>query len=136
MLPRQRHITITLAALAFASLISCRYLAKRHYPDPAHAISWDKASQYIGKDVTIWGPVVAITYDTHSRIGTTFISLGLNYPDPHGFTVIIWEEDIGKFHFNPDSPYDGKTLYVRGVVKDHNGSPQIVVTYPEQIDIR
>ena len=131
-----RHIRFAVVALALACLISCRSSSQQYAPIVSQAISWDKATQYIGKDVTVTGSVVGITYAVHSRGSPTFINLGLNYPDPARLTVVIWGEDRDKFKPNPEKTYQGKNLYVRGVVGEYKGSPQIVVKLPEQIEAK
>jgi len=131
-----RHIGVAVVALAFSSLISCHTSSQQYAPIASQAISWDKAAQYIGKDATVTGPVVGIYHSVSSRGSPTFIDLGLNYPTPGRFTVVIWGEDLGNFKPDPEHAYRGKTIYVRGVVGEYNSSPQIVVKSPAQIEAR
>jgi len=100
---------------------------------PADAISWDKAKDHIGDRTTVCGPVAGTNYGSTSNGRPTWLNVGKDYPSSERFVVIIWGENRGNFPQPPESYYDGKTIYVIGLIQDYEGIPQIEVTDPSQI---
>jgi len=100
---------------------------------PPDAISWDEAKNHIGERTTVYGPVVDTHYASESSGKPTFLNMGNPYPDPNRFTVVIWGENRGKFSQPPEDYYDGKTIYVSGLIDPYEEVPQIEVTSPDQI---
>ncbi|MEA1872262.1 MAG: hypothetical protein U9M91_02580 [Chloroflexota bacterium] len=101
--------------------------------DSEDAISWDEAKNHIGERTIVYGPVVDTNYASGSSGKPTFLNMGNPYPDPDRFTVVIWGENRGKFSQPPEDYYDGKTIYVSGLIDSYEGVPQIEVTSPAQI---
>lgn len=97
------------------------------------AIPWDQAIGYVGQEVTVIGPVASATWATESRGQPTFINLGLPYPDPGRFTVLLWIDARWRFDAPPEEMFAGKTVCVTGVVELYRGGAEIVVEYPWQI---
>jgi len=52
-------------------------------------VSWEDALRYVGQEVTIVGPVVGTRYASSSSGSPTFLNIGLQYPDPGRFQVVI-----------------------------------------------
>jgi DNA/RNA endonuclease YhcR with UshA esterase domain len=108
-------------------------------PSPTHkkdaAIPWTKAKSYVGKVVTVKGPVAGTVYATSSNGQPTFLNIGRDYPDPQRFTVVIWGGDRGNFSGAPEDTYLGATLRVTGKVSLYQGIAQIEVATPSQIRI-
>ncbi|MBA7649941.1 hypothetical protein ES703_57740 [subsurface metagenome] len=102
-------------------------------PIPADAISWDKAKDHIGDRTTVCGPVAGTKYGATSSGKPTWLNIGKDYPSSERFVVIIWGENRSNFPQPPESYYDGKTIYVTGLIQEYNGIPQIEVTTPDQI---
>ena len=100
---------------------------------PPDAISWDEAKNHIGERTTVYGPVVDTHYASGSSGKPTFLNMGNPYPDPNRFTVVIWGENRGKFSQPPEDYYDGKTIYVSGLIVPYDGAAEIEVTSPDQI---
>jgi len=101
---------------------------------PPDAISWDEAKNHIGERTTVYGPVVDTCYASGSSGKPTFLNMGNPYPDPNRFTVVIWNENRGKFSQPPEDYYDGKTIYVSGLIVPYDGAAEIEVTSPDQIN--
>jgi len=101
---------------------------------PPDAISWDEAKNHIGERTTVYGPVVDTRYASGSSGKPTFLNMGNPYPDPNRFTVVIWGENRGKFYQPPEDYYDGKTIYVSGLIVPYDGAAEIEVTSPDQIN--
>lgn len=105
-------------------------------PDPCPgAIPWDQAAAYAGQQVTVIGPVVGATWASQSRGQPTFLNLGLPYPDPARFTVLIWIDSRGAFPAPPEELYAGRIICVSGVVELYQGSAEMEITGPEQITV-
>ncbi len=103
-------------------------------PDPCPgAIPWDQAAAYAGQQVTVIGPVVGATWATDSRGQPTFLNIGLPYPDPGRFTVLIWIDARWNFPDAPELLYTDRTICVSGAIEVYNGVPEVEVLGPEQI---
>jgi hypothetical protein len=51
------------------------------------------------------------------------------------FNGIIWNSSIGEVEMNPKAELSGKDICINGVISSYNGTPQIVITSPEQISV-
>ena len=100
----------------------------------SNAISWQQATNYIGKEVTISGPVVDTNFAQNSNGSPTFLNIGRSFPDSSRLTVVIWG-DRRSFLNNPESFYDGKNVRVTGIIHLYEGVAQIVVSHPSQIKV-
>lgn len=98
-------------------------------------IPWQDALDYVGKKVTILGPVVSTNFASSTSGSPTFLNVGLPYPDAGRFTVLIWGDDRGRFSSAPEDTYNGQNIAVTGVVKNYKGGAQIIVTRPSQIEV-
>jgi len=61
-----------------------------------------------------------------------FFDIGGQYPD-NPFTVIIFAKD--KEAVGDVRKYDGKIIEIRGLITDHNGKPEMVVSNSKQLKI-
>ena len=104
-----------------------------HFETVIDAISWDEAKNHIGERTEVYGTVVDTHYASESKGKPTFLNVGNPYPDPNRFTVVIWGENRGNFSQPPEDYYDGKTIYVTGLIEEYKGVPEIKVTSPSQI---
>ena len=100
---------------------------------PEDAISWDEAKNHIGERTTVYGTVIDTKWASGSSGKPTFLNMGNPYPDPDRFTVVIWIGNRAKFPQPPEIYYNGKTIYVSGLIDSYEGVPQIEVTSPDQI---
>ena len=92
-----------------------------------------EAKDHIGERTIVHGTVVDTHYATGSSGQPTFLNMCYAYPDPNRFTVVIWGEDRSKFSQPPEDYYDGKSIYVWGLIVTYQGVPGIEVTSPSQI---
>src|SRR5687768_4440310 len=60
-------------------------------------ISWQDAGDHIGETATIRGPVAGTRYASDSNGQPTFLNVGVDYPNPDRFVVLIWGENRGEF---------------------------------------
>lgn len=106
-----------------ASSITCR-----------GAISWQNARSAIGRVATIRGRVAGTRFASSSSGSPTFLNLGVNYPNPRRFTVVIWIENRSAFG-RPEVRYRRKTICVRGLVRSYRSVPEIFARSPSQIRV-
>lgn len=99
------------------------------------AVSWKQASEFVDELVTVEGPVVGTFYAYDSNGEPTFLNVGKDYPNPSRFTVVIWGDDRGEFPESPEDMYAGCTVRVTGYVELYEGSPQIHISSPGDIEI-
>jgi hypothetical protein len=103
-------------------------------PEPCPgAIAWDEAAAHVGQIVTVRGPVVDATFASESRGQPTFLNLGKGYPDPGRFTVVIWIPNRDNFPAPPEELYRDQTICVTGQVTLYNGSAEMEIIGPEDI---
>lgn len=98
------------------------------------AISWQNARSAIGRVATIRGRVAGTRFASSSSGSPTFLNLGVNYPNPRRFTVVIWIENRGSFG-RPEVRYRRKNICVRGRVTSYRGVPEIEARSPSQIRV-
>ena len=96
-------------------------------------MAWDQVDPYLGETVTVVGPVANVHYGN-----PTFINVGNDYPDPHRFQAIIWDDDIDKFDYDL-TQLIGQTIMVTGEIKKYDYDTysvgEIVLTDPNNIMI-
>jgi DNA/RNA endonuclease YhcR with UshA esterase domain len=97
-------------------------------------VSWQRAKTVVGRVATIVGPVASTKYASWSNGSPTFINMGVAYPNPRRFQVVIWSESRGAFG-RPELRYRGRTICVRGSVSSYEGVPEIEARSPSQIRI-
>ena len=86
-----------------------------------------------GKVITVCQKVTS-TFMTKVPEKTTFLNFG-NFPNQL-FTVVIYEEDLKNFKYNPVDFLKGKEICVIGDVIMRDSGPEIIVEGPEQIEIK
>jgi hypothetical protein len=109
----------------FAALVRCG--------PPPSCIEWNVANGYGGQRVCVCGPVVNTNYARGVSGQPTFLDVGMSYPSPSRFDVIIWGEHRSAFPWPPEAHYLGKRICVTGTVEIYKGVPQIEATGPSQI---
>ena len=99
-------------------------------PSDPKVINWADAGKYIGQTKTVEGTIVR-TYK--SAKGTVF----LNFHDPYKgyFYAVIFSGDLKNFPFQPEVFYKGKEVRVTGMIQLYEGSPEIIVKNPLQIEV-
>ncbi|MBU7046348.1 MAG: thermonuclease family protein [Theionarchaea archaeon] len=90
-------------------------------------IDWRNADQYYGQYVIIEGTIV----NTFNSGNVCFLNFDKNY---NYFTAVIFACDFPEFSISPIY-YLGKKVYIIGIIKEYNGSPEIIVKTPDQIRI-
>ncbi|MBU7045111.1 MAG: thermonuclease family protein, partial [Theionarchaea archaeon] len=91
-------------------------------------IDWRDAHKYYDQYVIIEGTIVS----TFNSGTVCFLNFDTNY---QCFTAVIFASDFLGFPFIPEVFYLGKKVYIIGIIKEYNGSPEIIVKTPDQIRI-
>jgi hypothetical protein len=88
----------------------------------------------IGRYATIRGYIAGTKYASYSNGSPTFLNMGVDYPSSRRVTVVIWQENRGRFG-RPEVRYLHKTICVRGYVGTYAGVPDIEASSPSQIAV-
>lgn len=96
----------------------------------AGAISPPEAAHHVGQTITVEGVVAQVS---KSRKGTTFINFGGRFPNQL-FQVVIFNSDSHRF--SNIAALEGRAVAITGEIKMYNGTPEIILRYPSQIDAR
>ena len=116
-----------------AGLSACGGSSSSGAPSCDNSVGWQDAATHEGQQATVKGPVVDATYRPDVNGGPTFLDIGAGYTDPSHFTALIWEENRGKFDPAPEDQYSNTTICVSGTIEDYRGSPEVIVSSPDQI---
>jgi DNA/RNA endonuclease YhcR with UshA esterase domain len=115
------RLFIVILAL-FLSVIAAR-------ADEPIVIKDSEAIQYVGKEVEVRGRVVSVTT---SPLGTAFINFGGEYPNQRfagfiaaGSPIVAADQRL--------SMIQGKTISITGIVRLHEGKPEIEIVSADQI---
>ncbi len=95
------------------------------------AVGACSAGKYIGEEKIVEGIIV----DSY-RGETNTVLLNFEKPYPSQcFTAVIFSSDLINFPENPQNYYDGKTVRVRGIIKEYEGKPEIILKDRSQIEV-
>lgn len=92
-------------------------------------ISYLDAHKYYGKVKTIEGTIVL----TNNTGKVCFLNFHKDWK--RHFTAVIFASDFDKFPKNPEDYYLNRKVRVRGLIKEYNGKPEIIIKSPSQIEI-
>jgi len=137
LLSEWKTTVLVVSAVLFIGLLASRHLVGPHSggSPTIGPISASSAQQHIGERAEVCGRVVEV--ERVSGIGgePTFLNLGGAHPN-QDFTAVIWASDRLKWSSPPEVQYEGQSICVRGSVERHEGTPQIVVSSPQQIHVQ
>ena len=97
-------------------------------------ISPAAAINYVGQMATVCGVVASANYAQQVKRQPTFLNLDKPYPN-HIFTALIWGSNRAAFSYAPESLM-GRKICVTGQVELYRGKAEIIVSGPEQIQLR
>ncbi|MBU7045383.1 MAG: thermonuclease family protein [Theionarchaea archaeon] len=98
------------------------------WEDNILVINWRDAHKYYNQYVIVEGTIV----NTFNSGNVCFLNFHTDY---QYFTVVIFACDFPGFLMSPEAFYRGKKVYIIGIIKEYNGSPEIIVKTPGQIRI-
>ena len=108
---------------------------KDAYDDSDSYIGWDEAKSHEGETVTVVGKVVGTKYASDTNGKPTFLNIGLDYPDPDRFSVVIWDDSRKNFSKDPESYYLNKTVAVTGDLYLREGVVNMKIDDESDIEI-
>lgn len=133
---RLKYIFPILIALMVVGLVLSRiYQPDSPSPEPEVRINADEAREYIGTAAEVCGEVASAEYVTQIGGKPTFLNFGNAHPNQF-FTAVIWGNDRDKWKEPPEQRYMNRGICVSGMIEIHEGTPQIVVENPRQIEFR
>ena len=102
---------------------------KTQPPKPEYKrITPEEAASNIGKDVIVKGFIAVVVI----REKVAFLNFEKKYPK-NPLTAVIFASKFSAF--GNIEGYEGKTVEVKGKVKEYNGKPEIIMNSPSQIKI-
>ncbi len=90
-------------------------------------ISWEEAEKHYGEEVIVKGEVVS-TYQSEE---ITYLNFAENYWET--LTIVIFNNDLNKFDYNPANLLNGKQIRAVGKIKKYDGSAEIILENPTSI---
>lgn len=99
------------------------------------SISPQQAANFIGREMTVCGPVSKAYYARNAEGQPTTLSLGGNFL-VQNFAALIWGTNRGEFEKPPEILYAGKQICVTGTIESRRFSTVIVVASPDQIEVK
>jgi hypothetical protein len=94
----------------------------------AETVPASRAGEYVGRDVTVEGRVVA----THVSPTATVVAFAPNFA---GFTATILASDRAKFPADFEERYRGRLVQLTGKIAAYRGKPEMTVRDPSQMAI-
>jgi len=98
------------------------------HADKPIVIKDSEAMEYVGKEVEVQGRVASVTT---SPFGTTFINFGGEYPNQRFAGFIAAGSAIADDQRL--TMIQGKTISITGIVRLHDGKPEIEIVSADQI---
>jgi len=92
------------------------------------------AINYVGQMATVCGVVASANYAQQTHRQPTFLNLDKPYPN-QVFTALIWGSNRAAFSYAPES-LAGRKICVTGQIELYKGKAEIIVSGPEQIQVR
>jgi hypothetical protein len=133
---RLKYIFPILIVIMVVGLILSRvYQPEFSPPEPEVRIEASEATDYIGTAAEVCGRVASTDYVPQLGGEPTFINLGRAHPNQL-FTAVIWNSDRAKWIEQPEQLYLKEEICISGMIEMHEGTPQIIVESPEQIEIQ
>ncbi len=96
-------------------------------------ISVNEAKNYLGQEAQVCGKVIQLSTPNYIKGNPTFLNLGGEYPN-HSFSVVVWGDDKKSLNIDLNS-LEGKIVKFKGLVRENNGKPSIIVSSAEQIKV-
>ncbi len=133
-LAEYKIIPIAVAALLVIGLMLSRVF-NQGGSEPSLTISAEEAKGYIGSRAEVCGAVAEVAHMRDIGGEPTFINLEAEHPN-QPFTALIWGDNLHRWSITPEERYRGQYICVRGTIRSHEDTPQIVVSSPDQIIVQ
>ncbi len=90
-------------------------------------IPFEDAADFMGEKITVEGTVIR----THNSDNVVF----LNFSNDNQFVAVIFPDDWAKFPDPPEDLFYGKLVRIEGMIEDYQGTPEIIINDPWQIEV-
>jgi DNA/RNA endonuclease YhcR with UshA esterase domain len=124
-----------LVLLLVGLVLSRIYQPEPSVPEPEIEIKASEADHNIGRPATVCGRVASAKYVRNIKGSPTFLNLGRAHPNAY-FTAVIWGNNRSKWESPPEEKYLHQRICVTGRIRSHEGTPQIEVQFPSQIQVK
>lgn len=124
-----RKILVLLLPILFVPFLNNIKAEERPKSLYKDLISWQDADKYYGQHKTVDGIIVK----TNNTGKAVFLNFHPNWK--RYFTAVIFEKDFHLFPRNPEKYYLNKHVRVTGIIKEYKGKPEIILSFPDQIEI-
>ena len=102
------------------------------YAQEAKIYFWDDPQLYDG---SLYGEIITVEFvvvNSYNSGKACFLNAHSNWKKY--FTVVIFKSDFDKFPPNPEDHYYMKKIRIKGVLKEYQGKPEIILKNPSQIE--
>ncbi len=127
----QVPISTTISSTVRSSSISASQTSAGQRPkwisSDSNVIQWTQAASYAGQSKTVEGTIV-YSYMSGSNVF-------LDFRNPYQGYFYAYIPSASNFGFSPASFYLNKEVRVTGTIQMYNGSPEIIVNSPSQIEV-
>ncbi len=113
--------------------------------DCMNPLDWSSAGKYIGRVITVIGPLLATKARPDVAGSPMWLDVGGRYPSQDRLAVVVWGRNWSKFDVTElDAEYWFETVFdemgnaslcIKGEVAEYNGIPQIELQDPSQLKI-
>ncbi|MEW5956471.1 MAG: OB-fold nucleic acid binding domain-containing protein, partial [Chloroflexota bacterium] len=91
-------------------------------------IPYQDAAAFTGEKITVEGTIVR----THNAGSAVFLNFS---QERNEFTAVIFPDDCSKFPAPPEELFYGKLVRIEGIIEEYQGTPEIIITEPWQIEV-
>ena len=91
-------------------------------------IPFEAAMDFVGEKITVEGTVIK----THNSGNAVFLNFS---PDFAGFSAVIFADDWAKFPLPAEDLFYGKLVRIEGLIEEYQGTPEIIIRDPWQIEV-
>jgi DNA/RNA endonuclease YhcR with UshA esterase domain len=120
--------SLTVLAVALSFITTAIQSGAEETNSTTVTIGAEQAAAHIGKQVTVTGVVAQVSF----RPSLVFLNFDKPYPNSP-FTAIVRNNHTNEFE--PLSALKGKSVAVKGLVKDYNGKPEIELIGKSQLKL-
>jgi DNA/RNA endonuclease YhcR with UshA esterase domain len=90
----------------------------------------EDAAEFMGEKIIVEGTAVR----THNSGNAVFLNFSSDIQDKI-FTAVIFPDDWPKFPAPPENLFSGKLVRIEGVIEEYQGTPEIIIKDPWQIEV-
>lgn len=127
-----KYLMPAVVVVMLLGLVLSRVYSPEGTEGPAGRVSAWQAGDYVGQRAEVCGRVASVSYRPDIGGEPTFLNFERPHPDAV-FTVVIWGEARSAWDSPPEELYADRRVCVKGIIDDHEGTPQIRAQEPAQL---